>query len=199
MLTVPPELHALQIHVRQINDALEDRSRCYYCGEPSACEDHVIPHALLYRQRAARKGYGKDTLPACTDCNALLGARVFDTLADRVAYLADTIRKRDAKHLAYKQWTESDLQSVSPTLQRIAIAANTEHARAQRRIAMLERREPIDPPVCTLPSKPRAPSAKPLPPQFTYARWRDRYKQRARKVTRISKWYRDEKGQWQYD
>lgn len=138
------ELVNLKERVRSLNKGLKDRSRCYYCNEPSEAEDHVIPHSLFHHINERRTGRNKDTLPACQECNVLLSSNVFDSLEQRRAYISNAYRKRYAKELKTKPWTNEEFKSLSYNLRASAEYKNDLIRRACARIEYIERDNDID-------------------------------------------------------
>lgn len=202
----------LWYEVRAINSQTTDRSRCFYCNDPAECEDHAIPHSLLKRQNAPRTGYGKDTLPACNECNGLLGSQVFFTLKARKNYLAQRVCQRYAKHLAKSKWEKEELESLSLHLISSALNFNETKERAEIRIGNLGI-DPFVPPLLILPtveSKPRVRRRKGKPKRKAK---RKRVKAPKTKQTQASpvfvplypiaeragKWIRYASGQWDLD
>lgn len=55
---------------------------------------------------------------ACVECNNLLNAAVFDTMADRVAYLKAALRRRYAKVLRMPDWKREELEELAPAFRR---------------------------------------------------------------------------------
>ncbi len=140
MQLIPSELEPLQEHVRALNAGMTDRSLCYYCGETSQAEDHVIPHSLTHGQGTKRQGWERDTLPACHECNRQLSNHVFDTLPERSLYLVKTYRKRFAKWLRAESWATDELEALSYSMRQIAEAFNDTRDATLRRLAHLEAR-----------------------------------------------------------
>ena len=68
---------------------------CTYCGELGETEeDHVIPSSWL---REKRRRYARDwTVPACRECNCLLGSKLYFSVPQRAGYLASVYRERYA-------------------------------------------------------------------------------------------------------
>lgn len=99
---------------------LVESTPCTYCGLPADSVDHVVPRHLLERADAA----GLDlfrvfrmqrwTVPACRECNSIIGARIFKTLAERRAAAHKGIRKKYAALLRIPDWSEDDLAEMGP-------------------------------------------------------------------------------------
>lgn len=177
---LPSELQELRATIRLTNRLLPNRLTCYYCGHPATCEDHAIPHSLLARVDVTRNGYGVDTLPSCTECNTLLGSKVFDTLAERKGYLSKQLRKRHKRDLVAPQWSDSELAELAYNLRERALATRFFHSDIVRRLETLERGNPIH--LSSLPELPiRRKRRYPIPPH------------KGKPV-----WTQDSKGEWDF-
>lgn len=94
---------------------------CTYCGEPADTMDHLIPVSYQTSERnlsgsARHRSSLGPTVPACMECNGVLGNRMFDTLADRAKYVEKSYRRRYKKLLASPKWTVDELLEVGPSL-----------------------------------------------------------------------------------
>lgn len=72
-------------------------SRCLYCNEPAEVKDHVVPRSYLTNRRKSSDGYPHWTVPACRECNALLGSSMFPTMKDRMEFLLGRLRRAKAQ------------------------------------------------------------------------------------------------------
>lgn len=117
---------------KAISDAFEeyDVARCYYCGEPAGTVDHVVPQSMLETLRAMGDQAVTDvlvrfglrlTVPACLECNVVLGNSYQDTLGKRKAELKRRLRKRYARLLRTPDWTDRELSQLGPMLQQAVI------------------------------------------------------------------------------
>lgn len=105
---------------------------CHYCGLPASTIDHVVPKVVLQQlavldddpvtARIVRRRRVL-TVDACMECNALLGARYFDTLAQRTAALKASLQKRYRRYLALPEWSDAEIAGMSDRLQRRVIAS----------------------------------------------------------------------------
>ncbi len=192
---VPSELVPLWQEVRQLNKVLENRLNCFYCGELATCEDHVIPHSMRYAMGINRRDYGTDTLPACHECNGLLGSNVFDTLTERKTYLDTALRKRYANELHYKPWSQAELEELGYSLRDRCAALTAIHLRIVDRLRVLQG--------CAAPMV-ESPKAEPRPKRKTSLSPIDpfpmslpkSYKVRVGKKTG-TRWTQDVNGQWE--
>lgn len=62
-------------------------------------------------------------VPACIECNTLIGASLFATIAERRAFAHTKIRKKYASYLRVPNWSQDDLDEMGPEAQREIIAA----------------------------------------------------------------------------
>lgn len=91
---------------------------CYYCGDLANSIDHVLPSVYLIglspEALLALPKLAADTVPACVNCNSLLGASFQESLALRKQELKTRLRKRWARLLdATPEWTEDDLDGLA--------------------------------------------------------------------------------------
>jgi hypothetical protein len=91
---------------------------CAYCGCPSDARDHVVPRAYRTMMEGVG-GYDRslpDTVPACTECNSIAGAKVFPTLDAKRRFIQGELAERYAKALAAPDWTDEDLAQLGHAL-----------------------------------------------------------------------------------
>ena len=111
----------------------EEYEPCYYCGLPGDQIEHVIPRVVLrslndFPELKARFTRGRKLIvPACRECNTLLGASLQKTLQERKAYLKERLRRRYKRLLAMPVWEEYELEEMGPHL-RQNIEANIKKA-----------------------------------------------------------------------
>lgn len=92
--------------------------RCTYCNDLADTMDHVIP---ISRQRTCKRTHTKEKLrktsvPACRECNCLLGNKEYLTISSRSKYLHDRYLKRYSKLLAMPDWDLDDLDELEHAL-----------------------------------------------------------------------------------
>lgn len=113
---------------------------CTYCGEPGNTRDHIIPYSYTGRlPRKARSG-GADagkTVPACKDCNSILGDVLLVTAEDRKARIRGFLSGRLVK-LKLPEWTSEELEELGPNLRSALEAAYNERRAIIRRLAFIE-------------------------------------------------------------
>ncbi len=86
---------------------------CYYCGMIATSFDHFIPRVLIKEGLFTEH---QRLIPACQQCNSILGARVFPTLALRREAAKAGIRKKYARILNIPEWTEEEIEELGYTL-----------------------------------------------------------------------------------
>ena len=98
-------------------------SPCTYCGLLATTRDHVLPQILATSLQLAELEQAPDrmTVPACSECNMLLGARVFPTLAARRNAAHASLAKRYHAVLHAPRWSLEEIMALGPTL-RSAVA-----------------------------------------------------------------------------
>lgn len=103
---------------------------CTYCGDVYASDmDHVVPHSSVYSGSKVRRSYSRSVVvPACSECNSLLGAKYLTTVGARAAYLAGRYPVRYRKLLALPHWTAEEIAEMGRGL-RPQIEAD-QHAKA---------------------------------------------------------------------
>lgn len=98
---------------------------CYYCGRPADTVDHVIPQVLLKQLEAMGdteawsvlyKRHKVKIVPACRDCNSVIGSKYFPTLAERKAFVKQRLRQRKRNVLETPNWSEGELNQLGPDL-----------------------------------------------------------------------------------
>ena len=87
---------------------------CTYCGSISSIHrDHVVPVSSTGLPRNYSLG---EIVPACAECNALLGDKMFTSVRSRAEYLLGVYPKRYRKILNTPDWTEEELEDLSYAL-----------------------------------------------------------------------------------
>lgn len=92
-------------------------SPCIYCGFPANSIDHVPPrHMRLQLSACALIAIHEREVPACRECNSVLGARPLLTILERRNYIKQALRRRYAKYLRIPNWTEEKLAELGEEL-----------------------------------------------------------------------------------
>jgi 5-methylcytosine-specific restriction endonuclease McrA len=106
---------------------------CFYCGRPATEREHTVPRAILTAMKDIGIGEivrGKKLIvPACRECNSLLGSTYQQDLAKRKRFLKARLREKYKSLLARREWTEEELEEISPNL-RSQIKSDLERKRA---------------------------------------------------------------------
>ena len=91
---------------------------CTYCGDWfGEDKDHVILIAFKYSGKRGTKSYRQDkNVPACRECNVLLGSKAFFTVQDRASFLAKKLANRYKALLYSQDWEDKDLQDLGHNL-----------------------------------------------------------------------------------
>lgn len=95
------------------------RHTCVYCGDSAPSLDHVPPVSSLYMmigsvpESKLPKCY---TVPACMECNSILGAVGKFTVHARAMELKSRLKKRYKKILSLPSWSEEELSQLSDAL-----------------------------------------------------------------------------------
>lgn len=104
---------------------------CHYCGQPADTEDHVLPQTIAEQVGAVdptllaalHAPFGDTrTVPACRECNSLLGPRYDRNLSSRKARLKSILRRRYKGLLTMPEWPLSDLRELEGGLLRFVEA-----------------------------------------------------------------------------
>lgn len=128
-----------------MRDQYKDAPTCYYCGEPASDADHVIPQSFIKHVR----GLGDPELlrqiglysnrlklvPACKECNSLLGSKYFGTASERKAYVQNRLRQRYRRLLEMPSWTDREIAELHGPLQRFIVESQALKERIERRVA----------------------------------------------------------------
>lgn len=129
------------LHTRQMKD-LPKWAECTYCGIGANSLDHVVP--ISYTSAISRKfskrctkgvSYSKSkVVPACSECNNLLGNYAFHTIAERADYISSRLARRYEKVLNGAYWTEEDLDTVENNVKDFVIAMSVKKGIVLNRI-----------------------------------------------------------------
>ena len=86
---------------------------CVYCGQPSSVRDHFYPRSavsywsgIFVSKHVRRLCF---TLPACFECNSLLGSRIALTFEGRREHLRARLGQRHRKLLKSPRWSGEEL------------------------------------------------------------------------------------------
>lgn len=101
---------------------------CLYCGVVADSLDHWPPVAM--GQRAP----GGFMLPACRECNRLVGDTPGDLVA-RIDHVRAALSRRYAKALKAPTWEPEELDELGPAMRAAMVAAMEERGKVQARLA----------------------------------------------------------------
>jgi hypothetical protein len=104
---------------------------CWYCGDVATSRDHVIPHAATGLNN--RRYEGVELIECCANCNSILGANLFNTLAERVEFLAKRFCAKHKLNRPHIEWSEDDLNELTGNLRQYVRAKEIEWAKNQSR------------------------------------------------------------------
>ena len=91
---------------------------CIYCGD-------IANHRHHYSESVSNSGsvrnYSSETLPACSECNELLGAKNPE-YPECCIYLYDKIKDKHSNLLKQPDWDEEELEEMSPRFKKNIIS-----------------------------------------------------------------------------
>ena len=113
---------------------------CIYCGEASYCFDHVIPRSYLSvaKRTGTEPGF---KVPTCTQCNSILGARIFKNIVERKDFVHQRLMVKLYKYATFIPWGEEELNEMGRNMR-----SSIEVAMAKRTIARDRLRYAAGPP-----------------------------------------------------
>lgn len=91
---------------------------CTYCLSPGPSHrDHVTcwSSRSISKKRSFTKG---TTVPACGECNGLLGSVPLTTIAERAAHLVSRYRKKNARLLAMPDWSQEEIAQLGHSMRK---------------------------------------------------------------------------------
>ncbi len=110
---------------------------CTYCGAWDGTDlDHVIPAAASQAKKHFRKG--THLVLACSECNVLLGSKLFITVPTRAAYLLGTLRIRYKKILKAPIWEDDEFEDLGYTMKAYVLQQRGILSEIHRRLGHLE-------------------------------------------------------------
>lgn len=118
-----------------------DLSRCYYCDHPRQSLDHVPP--LKYAcdidlDKFHENGHDLFLVPACNECNRILGSKPLFTIAERVMYLYEKYAANADK--IQTLWDEEEIEELGRNVRLIVKARDNEVRRMINKAQKLEER-----------------------------------------------------------
>lgn len=84
---------------------------CTYCGLTADSVDHIPPRHMRRQlvELELAHVYEKE-VPACRDCNSVLGSRPILTITGRRRYIKDQLRRRYRRYLSLPDRTDEEMQ-----------------------------------------------------------------------------------------
>lgn len=118
---------------RKVEDDL-----CMYCGDIATTRDHVPPKKWLnlFSLHALHLTENKVVVPACRNCNCVLGAKPLFTIEERRAYMRTYLWRKHGKLLATPGWKEEEITQLGRNLQRYIRGELHRKQHVMRRIGM---------------------------------------------------------------
>lgn len=99
---------------------------CVYCGEIASTDEHFPP---------ASYGLHGFILPACRECNSVVGTNYPTDFEGRAEYAKERIRKRHAKELRLPDWSESEIAELKYNLRKGVLIWQRQKEIAKQRLA----------------------------------------------------------------
>lgn len=114
---------------------------CTYCGSwDGDTADHLVPctNTAVARPRGKSfKASHGETVPACRECNGLLGTVQLFTVQQRAAFLLGAYQPRYKKLLKTPDWDADDLEDMGPSMKSLILQSHVAKAEVQRKLAHL--------------------------------------------------------------
>ena len=105
--------------------------QCIYCGQPSGTRDHLLPRA--WTGETQRRFVV--TVPACGECNTLLGSTLTWSITERRAIAHARLRRKKAAVLRTLDFTPEELQEFGHTLRSTIVRGMAEKRRVLARLS----------------------------------------------------------------
>ena len=87
--------------------------QCVYCGQRASAEDHVIPRSHIAKLLGILTLPKLVTVPACSECNSLVGAKLFKTLGAKRRYIQARLRKKYHRVLKMPNWSFREMEQIT--------------------------------------------------------------------------------------
>lgn len=98
--------------------------RCVYCGQRASTVDHVPPLESVYGMGSdwyVKRGVRFIKVPACGECNSLLGSRPLETVRERQVFIERQLDKRYEELLTRPKWRLDELEETKGGLQQYLV------------------------------------------------------------------------------
>lgn len=110
---------------------------CFYCGEPGDIQrDHV--HPVAGRGDRKRTFLGQEIVFSCRECNAALGAQMFDGIELRVKWLIGKYKSKYKLNEGVVAWNDEEIGELGPLLRQRVKKLIAVRQRAERRVLYME-------------------------------------------------------------
>jgi 5-methylcytosine-specific restriction endonuclease McrA len=63
-----------------------DGGKCFYCGKPATCIDHVIPFSV------SANNDPQNLVAACRECNSIVHTKTFDCIQDKRSWILEHLK-----------------------------------------------------------------------------------------------------------
>ncbi len=119
---------------------------CCYCANPANNRDHIPP--LVWVQAMGLSWFEDRRIPlvwvpACAECNHLLGAERLFTIAERTSWLLKRYAERYRELLASPRWNQGEINELTGRTKRAIQDWATVRAGLGRRLAILGENEAV--------------------------------------------------------
>jgi len=104
---------------------------CIYCGEPGWTKDHLLPVGIT--GVALRKHVL--TVPACGECNSLIGDTYATSITERRSIAKNGLRKKHWRKISSHEYSEEEIAEFGPGLRPTIIRAKQDRAAILVRLA----------------------------------------------------------------
>jgi len=103
---------------------LQDRFRCFYCGQIGGTIDHQPPLSVIGSLLTSGMAFDCVRVPCCHSCNSHLGTFPSITLSERFEELKNRLRTKYRRELRLQgQWTIDEIMELGPTLQQMVLGS----------------------------------------------------------------------------
>ena len=93
-----------------------NRGCCVYCGDVARTSDHFVPVSVVAMLVSVAKVHGKFLVPACAECNAIAGDRVFRSVGAKRRYIQSRIAAKYRRILDMPHWSEAEIEELGYSL-----------------------------------------------------------------------------------
>lgn len=116
-------------------------TKCYYCGDPASTIDHCPALSVAY-------AYGADyftgrnikfwKVPACRQCNAILGNKPLNHLHQRVRHIYDRLQSKYEKYMKMTEWHPEEIAELNGWLREYVQTQSDFQQYMERRFQYME-------------------------------------------------------------